>query len=301
MRNPLRMATTIKESFRQYARNLNITDRQSAIVSTCKNNMVAKIEAELFLHGEKARVIGSWDRDTLTRYLSEGDVDVMVVLHFEKNQGWDTADGTIRSLARFKAILDKAYPSTPCQVDRNCVTMKLSQFRLDVVPSFRHVDGSYRIPDTHQRRWVKTNPIAFAAAITSVNKTLGGTFVPLIKMVKGWNRHVGWPIRSFHLECMLYNHYRTYTQAFTYSSTLNAFFSKLPTYLRNASFDPITGERVDGYLDNAALVSDRSKAISKAMKAADLALEAYGDEERYPYVAIGEWKALLGEFFPAHG
>lgn len=263
--------------------------------------MVAKIGAELFLHNEKARVIGSWDRDTLTRFLSEGDVDVMVVLHYQKNVNWDSPQGTISALARFKAILDKAYASTPCRVDRNCVTMKLSQFRLDVVPAFRHEDGSYQIPDTHQRRWIKTNPVAFAAAITTVNKNLGSTFVPLIKMVKGWNREVGWPIRSFHLECLIYNHYRSYTQAYTYSSTLNAFFAKLPAYLRNASFDPITGERVDGYLDNAALVSDRSSAISKAVKAAALAREAHNDEERNPSLAIRKWKSLFGEFFPAYG
>jgi len=295
------MATTVKESFRQYASNLNITDRQTTIVTNCKNNMVAKLGAELNLHDEKARVIGSWDRDTLTRYLSEGDVDVMVVLHFQKNEHWHTSDGTAKALARFKAILDKAYPDTPCRVDRNCVTMKLSQFRLDVVPAFRFTDGSYKIPDTHQKRWISTNPLAFAAAITAVNKTMAGTFVPLIKMMKGWNREVGWPIRSFHLECLLYNHYRTYTQSYTYSSTLNAFFSKLPGYVRKACYDPITGERVDGYLDNAALVSDRSKAIAKAEKAVALARKAYEDEEKYPSVAIGEWKYLFGEFFPAYG
>jgi hypothetical protein len=295
------MATTIKESFRQYAANLNITNRQTTKVANCKNNMVAKLGAELTLHDEKARVIGSWDRDTLTRYLSEGDVDVMVVLHFSKNEGWNNADGTVRALSRFKAILDKAYPDTPCRVDRNCVTMKLSDFRLDVVPAFRFKDGSYKIPDTHQKRWISTNPVAFADVITRVNKTLDGTFVPLIKMVKGWNREVGWPIKSFHLECILYNHYRSYTRSYTYSSTLKVFLEHLPTYLNSPCYDPATGERVDQYLDNGAVPSDRAKAISKAQKAAALAIEAYGDEAKYPRVAIQEWKALLGEFFPAYG
>lgn len=295
------MATTIKESFRQYASNLNITNRQSTVVTNCKNNVVRVLGAKLTLHDEKARVIGSWDRDTLTRYLTEGDVDLMVVLHHGENKGWDSADGTVNALRRFKAILDEAYPKTPCRVDRSCVTMKLSEFRLDVVPAFKFTDGTYRIPDTYQKRWVSTDPIKFASAITAVNKNMGGSFVPLIKMVKGWNRNVGWPIRSFHLECMLYNHYWNYTQSYTYNSTLNVFFSKLPGYLRTASYDPITGERVDTYLDNDALVTDRSKAIAKAEKAAKLATEAIGDEDKYPIVAIGEWKDLFGEFFPAYG
>lgn len=295
------MATTIKESFRQYASNLNITDRQSSKVTNCKNNVVRVLGDKLTLHSEKARVIGSWDRDTLTRYLVEGDVDVLVVLHYGENKNWHSADGTANALRRFKAILDDAYPKTPCRVDRNCVTMKLSEFRLDVVPAFKMDDGTYRIPDTYQKRWVSTDPIKFANAITAINKNMDGTFVPLIKMLKGWNRNVGWPIRSFHLECIIYNHYRTYTQSYTYNSTLNAFFSKLPGYLRGACHDPITGERVDSYLDNATLITDRSKAITKAEKAAKLAAEAFSDEENYPLVAIDEWKSLLGEFFPAYG
>lgn len=295
------MATTIKESFRQYASNLNITDRQSTKVSNCKNNVVRILGAKLTLHNEKARVIGSWDRDTLTRYLFEGDVDVLIVLNYGKHKAWHSADGTVNALRRFKAILDEAYPKTPCSIDRSCVTMKLSEFRLDVVPAFKFTDGTYRIPDTYQRRWVRTDPIKFASAITAVNKNMDGTFVPIIKMVKGWNRNVGWPIRSLHLECMLYNHYRTYAQSYTYNSTLNVFFSKLSGYLRAESYDPITGERVDTYLDNNSLVTDRSKAVAKAEKAARQAAEALGDEHKYPISAIDEWKILLGEFFPAYG
>lgn len=295
------MATTVKESFRRYGSNLNVTDRQSTTVTNCKNNVIRELGKELSLHDERGRVIGSWDRDTLTRYLSEGDVDVLVVLHYSNNSGWYNTDGTINALTRFKNILQKAYPDTPCRVDRNCVTMKLSQFRLDVVPGFKFVDGTYRIPDTYQKRWLKTDPIAFANMITAVNKKMSGTFVPLIKMVKGWNREVGWPIRSFHLECMLYNHYHSYTQSYTYSSTLNVFFSRLPTYLAVATYDPVTGERVDGYLDNAALITDRTKAINKAKNAAAQAKEAHENEEKYPNIAIGEWKVLFGEFFPAYG
>lgn len=295
------MATTIKSAFREFATNLNITDRQTAIVTNCKNNMVAKLGAELKLHDEKARVIGSWDRDTLTRYLSEGDVDVMVILHYGENKHWDSGDGASRALARFKQILDGAYPKTPCRVDQHCVTMRLTEFRLDVVPAFRFNDGSYSIPDTHARRWIRTNPIAFADSITTINKNMDGTFVPLIKMVKGWNREAGWPIKSFHLECMLHKHYRFYTTSYTYSSTLKVFLEALPGYLAAECFDPVTGERVDEYLDGGGFITKRARAITKAKAAAEAAGQAYGSEEWFERTAIGQWKALLGEFFPTYG
>ncbi len=130
---------------------------------------------------------------------------------------------------------------------------------------------------------------------------MGGSFVPLIKMVKGWNRAKGWPIRSFHLECIMHAHYQSYTQGYTYPSMLKIFFQALPTYLSYAIFDPVRGDRVDTYLDNSATKTKRQIAIERAEAAAAAAAEAYEDQDKYVAVAINEWKALLGEFFPAYG
>lgn len=295
------MATTIKESFKEFASNVNITDRQETVVTNCKANVIAKIKAKLDLHGDEARVIGSWDRDTLTRYLSEGDVDVMVILHYGANKAWDTADGTSQVLQRFKSILDEAYPKTPCGVDRNCVTMQLTEFRLDVVPAFSFDTGAYEIPDTYRKQWIHTDPVGFAERMTQINKKMDGSFKPLVKMVKAWNREVGKPLKGFHLECILHDRYKGYTQSYTYDSMLCLLFEALPGYLSQQCHDPITGDRVDGYLGADTLGSDRRKAITKAEKAARLAREAFNDENNYPSVAIEEWKELLGEFFPAYG
>lgn len=295
------MATTVKEAFKEFAGNLNITDRQETAVANCKANIISKIKAKLKLHNEEARVIGSWDRDTLIRYLSEGDVDVMVVLHYGDNKGWDTLDGTRQVLQKFKSILDEAYPKTPCGIYRNCVTMKLSEFRLDVVPAFSLQAGGYTIPDTHRKEWIPTDPITFADQMTRINKNMDGCFKPLMKMVKAWNRDNGKPLRGFHLECIFYERYKDYTQAYTYSSMVCRFFEALPGYLSRACYDPITGDRVDAYLGGSEPGSDRQKVIATAKKAVSLAIEALNDEDKYPSVAIGEWKELLGEFFPAYG
>ncbi len=179
--------------------------------------------------------------------------------------------------------------------------MKFSEFKLDVVPAFRWEGGFYKIPDSVRQEWVSTDPFKFATKITEVNKAMEGTFVPLIKMVKGWNREVGGPIRSFHLECMMYYHYRNYAQAYTYPSTLKVFFNALPSYLAERCYDPIMNDRVDSYLDNYAVRTAREIAIGKARVAAEKSKEAYEDQEKYPSVAIKEWKALMGEFFPAYG
>jgi hypothetical protein len=295
------MATTTKESFKEFASNVNITDRQGTVVANCKANVIAKIKAKLDLYSEEARVIGSWDRDTLTRYLSEGDVDVMVILHYDKNKGWYTTDGTAQVLQRFKAILDEAYPKTPCGVDRHCVTMQLNEFRLDVVPAFSLDSGGYMIPDTYRKQWIRTDPITFASNMTGVNKRMNGSFIPLVKMVKAWNREVGKPLKGFHLECMMYERYKGYDTSYTYDSMLPWLFEALPGDIAAACYDPITGDRVDGYLGTDTPGSDRRKAINKAENAGKRAREAFNDESKYPITAIKEWKELLGEFFPAYG
>lgn len=295
------MVTEIETAFKEFSSNLEISDKQESLVSDRRANVEEALEAELTLHSsEKPKVTGSWDRNTLTRYLSEGDVDVMVIMHYAENKGWDNAEGTIKCLDRFKAILDEAYPDTDKWRDRNCISMQFSEFRLDVVPAFRFTEGYYKIPDTVRKLWVPTNPFTFAEKITEVNKAMGGTYVPLIKMVKGWNREVGWPIRSFHLECMMYHRYKTYTQGYTYSSMVKVFFENLAYYLSNPCYDPVMNDQVDTYLDNNASKTKRTIAIEKAKKAAAAAKEAFEDQEKYPSVALSEWKALMGEFFPTY-
>jgi hypothetical protein len=295
-----RVATTIPQAFREYASNLELRERQQSLVSQRRTNVVAALRRRLSLHNEESKVIGSWDRHTLTRFLSEGDVDVMVILHYGNNQQWDTPSGTASALDRFRLILDDAYPDTAKRRDRNCITMQFTEFRLDVVPAFKNDNGYYRIPDSVRRQWVRTDPFTFAQYITTVNTAMDEDFVPLIKMVKGWNRNVGWPIRSFHLECLMYNRYRYYSDSYTFASMLKSFFDDLPGYLRRACYDPVQGDQVDTYLDEGGRRT-RAGAISKAQAAARAAAEAYADQDRYPSVAIREWKALLGEFFPSYG
>jgi hypothetical protein len=296
------MAKTISESFQQFASNLNISDRQETLVSICRKNVVDKIANKLILHSEQpSKLIGSYDRNTLIRYLYEADVDVMVVLHYGENKHWDNDEGVLKVLSSFETIIEESYPDTECQIDRNCVTMKLSQFRQDVVPAFKFQEGYYTIPDTHRGKWIQTDPVGFAEEITRINKNMDGDFVPLIKMIKGWNREYSKRLRSFHLECIMVNHYRKYDKSYTFDSMAKVFFANLPDYISSAVYDPITMDRVDLYLDNSSLNNKRDDYIERAKKTSKLAEEAYQDSEKYPSVAMDEWKKIFGEFFPAYG
>ena len=63
--------------------------------------------------------------------------------------------------------------------------------------------GDYEIPDKVTGTWIKTNPEKHKEQATAKNKELDGRWVPLVKMVKGWNRANGKPIKpSFLVEVM---------------------------------------------------------------------------------------------------
>jgi hypothetical protein len=147
--------------------------------------------------------------------------------------------------------------------------------------------------------------------VTDVNKRMSGTFVPLIKMVKGWNRAADWPIRSFHLEAMLYYHFTGVVgwferldaefHGFSYPWMLKSFFGELPRYLRLTCSDPAAGDRLDTYLDNEAKKTRRELAIEKASTAKAASQQAYADRRKDPPRAIRQWRDLMGEMFPAYG
>src|SRR5258707_8227930 len=290
------MPSSIRQAFEEYKSNLEITDRQESVVAARRESVVEVLDDELLLHSSKSKVTGSWARNTLTRHLFEADVDVMVILDYEVYSHWHDAEGTIKALDRFRTVLDEAYHDTSKRRDRNCITMRFSEFKLDVVPAFLYNDGTYAIPDAVDKVWRRTDPFGFAKKITDVNKQLSDTFVPLIKMVKGWNREVGWPIRSFHLENLMYQRFHTWTTLNSYPFLLQDFFQALPGLLATACYEPVTWDRVDTYLDNGASKSAREIAIAKAGAAAEGSKEAYDDQDRFPYVAMSEWKNLFGEF-----
>lgn len=95
-----------------------------------------------------------------------------------------------------------------------------------------------------------------------------------------------------------------YMQRYTYSSLAKAVFASLATYLNGPIYDPISGDRLDQYLDTNTQPSDRQTLVKRAQAAANAAeiAEKTGTSiGGLPKTAIDQWKAIFGEFFPAYG
>ncbi len=191
------MATTIPVSFQTLRQNLEITDLQESVVSTRQQSVRAAIAARLSVLD--SFITGSYSRHTMIAPLKEADVDIFVVL----DSSYYDPGGHTALLDRVRRVLLERYPTTP-KISRNgqAVTITFTDFRVDVVPGFNRQGGGYLIPDSVHKRWIATDPKAHVQLLSSANTAHGGDFVPLIKMIKAWNRTLGQPFHSFYLELL---------------------------------------------------------------------------------------------------
>lgn len=201
------MATSISGAFEELKTNLEITGLQTSTVSTRQQNVRDAVEKDFTL--AESFLIGSYKRHTMITPLTEADIDVFVVLN--DNPHWDTYQHSPNQLLQdIKTTLKKTYPKTPSiKPDGPAVTITFNDFVVDVVPAFIHDHGGYLIPD--QGQWLRTDPKIHTEIVSSTNDGNGGDLVPLIKMIKQWNRHHDNKFRNFYLELLT-------TEAFTFGS-----------------------------------------------------------------------------------
>ena len=141
---------------------------------------------------------GSYRRSTMIAPLKDADVDVFVVL----DPKYYNVGGQRPLLEKVKRSLRKTYTQTPdIRPDGQAVTITFTDFKVDVVPGFYRTGGGYLIPDAGLGRWIETDPKRHVDLWSASNNAHNGDLVPLIKMVKGWNKSRKL-FRSFHLEVL---------------------------------------------------------------------------------------------------
>jgi len=293
------MATTISQSFEQFKRNLEITDLQSETVSTRQQNIRNIIANDLEVLD--SFLSGSYRRNTMIAPLSEADVDIFIVLdsqYFHRYNGQNGGQGDLLDLV--KRTLKKTYTRTP-DISRNgqAVTIRFEDYVVDVVPSFRREGGGYLIPNSITQAWIATDPKKHVEISSTSNATHNGDYVPLVKMIKAWNKKHGSFFRSFHLEVLALEIFKNVTIT-NYYSGLRFYFSKGVTLISQQNLDPSGyGGDVGSYLNNQEVIQEAVNRFQKAYEQSATA-EALGNEGHIE-TAVIRWRSLLGDRFPAYG
>jgi hypothetical protein len=286
------MATTIQQAFRKLRENLEISDLQEKTVSTRQSNVRAAVEDGMSVLD--SFLTGSYRRSTMIAPLKEADVDIFVVLEPK----YYSKSGQATLLDSVRRVLKATYPKTP-KISRNgrAVTISFSDFVVDVVPSFYRKGGGYLIPDSTTSEWIATDPNEHVELWSASNKAHAGDLVPLIKMVKAWNKTHLAVIRSFHLECMVRNGLEGVTIS-DFPTGVRYAIAKLMGKVKYQVPDPAG---YDGDV-GAYLVGDElDSTLRRLENAYEFALkaeraEAGGNSE----VAFGYWRRLFRDYFPAY-
>ncbi|MGA7361706.1 MAG: hypothetical protein WBZ07_01975, partial [Candidatus Dormiibacterota bacterium] len=291
------------QAFEALRRNLELTGLQEKTVATRHHKVRDAIASQLTVVDHF--LTGSYRRQTLIGPLKQADVDVVVVLDRSYRSRGPRA---VLDLVRVALLVE--YTKTP-KISRNgqAVTITFSDFVLDVVPAFAHPwwawDNGWDICDSGSERWISTNPKKHVEIGAGANRLHNGQLVPRIKQLKAWNRTVGEPLHSFHLEALAWSIFGPYygPSWFWSSFTVNAdwtsaryFFDKARQSLSGALSDPAgTGKDVALYLHGTELKSATSKVTTayerclraeKAAKTGDLA------------VMHETYRRVFGDYYP---
>jgi hypothetical protein len=287
------MAKTIEEGFRGLRANLEITDLEEETVSARQKSVRKALENDFNMID--SFLTGSYRRGTMIAPLKEADVDVFVVLdsgHFQKR-------GQSALLQSVKKVLKKTCPTTlDISPNGHAVRITFTDFKVDVVPSFYRKGGGFLIPDTNRSAWIPTDPKRHVELWTASDKAHNGDFVPLLKMLKAWNK--GRSIFcSFHLEVLAYIILNGVT-IFDFPSGVRFVFDKARDKIRDKLPDPAgCSDDVAAHVDTQAKIDKRIQGLQWAYENAKSAevLAAAGDIKG----AFAKWNRIFNGQFPAYG
>lgn len=294
------MATTIPIAFQKLKENLEITGLQKSTVSTRQDNVRAVVANDLTV--EDSFLTGSYSRNTMIAPLKEADVDIFIVLHpnyfHHYNNGQNGGQAGLLDLV--KRTLKKTYTKTP-DISRNgqAVTIQFTDFLVDVVPGFNRQGGGYLIPNSISKSWIPTDPKKHVEIVSSENIAHSGNLVPLIKMIKGWNKNSGNFFNSFHLEVLALQILRD-VKISDFPSGMRYFFDKSRDLVTKKNLDPAGyGQDVGSYINTQEKIQE---AVAKFQLAYDRAIKAEDYNNRgNTQAAIEMWRKIFGDYFPAYG
>lgn len=290
----------VGDAFQTFKSRLEISKTEEDDASRRQKDLRATVQESFDV--ERDFLTGSYGRRTKTKPLK--DVDIFVVLG--DDEAWRKSKHPKGVLDDLGTCLIDAYGEDQVERDRRCITVYFDKknqtqhedgkvLSLDVVPAFAAGDD-YEIPDETLGKWIKTNPGVHAEKSTAKNKALSGNWVPLVKMLKSWNRANGKPVEpSFLVEVMALD-------------LVDGPFNTFPDEARRF-FAAAAASIDDDWPDPAGLgppVSDemtpqRCEAARQKLRAAEvLAARAFRAEQLGSEgEAVRLWKEIFGEFFPA--
>lgn len=276
----------VEQSYEDHVEETGITDRQAETISDRRDVLVGILQEDMAV--EDSQLIGSYTRGTMTGPLKQdSDADVMILLDAEEHRQWiNQENGPRNCLNAIKRRIqnDPRFSETEVTVDQNVIQVKYHDATIEIAPAFRYneipdadhprglfgvfTDASdgYAIPDTHgQQSWQGTNPRRYKQMFEARDNAHDGKVSDLTRTMKKWADTNNVPVRSYHMETMVYNYFEEKAECGepvpeTYEELTREFVQTLPDRVQRRAKEPVYDEAVDKGMDRR----DRQKAAAKA-------------------------------------
>lgn len=227
------------------------------------------------------------------------------LLSFADNKGYVNS---IKILNRIKSYLASVPNYQKAEKNRRmqAVTLNLKShpWIFDIVPAipiYNYQDKAthFLIPDGYGN-WIRTNPKIDAQSLTSVNAKHKGELLPVLRLLKYWNKRKHKPsLSSYYFETLVVQTFQYAPEITSYPAALEYFFHHCSSYIMSSCLDP---KRLGEALD-ANVSWDTKQKILKALKnAASHASHAMMAESKNDQkTAIYWWKKVFGSEFSNYG
>ena len=290
---------TVDQAFEKFRQRLELSESEAKDASHRHNDVRDCIRQGFEI--DRDFLTGSYARHTKTKPLK--DVDIFFCLG-EKDRQWRNRPPA-EVLDAFRKRLALKYGDDSVKRGRRCVTVEFDKHNTtedderkvlsnDAVPAIE-LDTCYEIPDCELGSWIKTDPDIHNEKSTAKNRNCGGKWVPLVKMLKRWNRSVDKPISpSFLVEVMTLE---LIDPPFTsFPGEVRRFFAAAQEGIMRDWPDPA------GYgppVSDQMTVEKRREAVA-ILRAAEVKASraVYLEREGKTGEALAQWREIMGKYFP---
>lgn len=296
---------TVDQSFQKLLSNLEPTEIQRQRIRTTRETINSVLDNDdritLNTQQQPSFLTGSYARNTIIRPID--DIDLYVRVHY----GMHAMDKSPLSILRLIAasIRDRYHRNTRVDVDSPCVVVRFRDYKFEVVPAVVYDDAPYLydIPAPGSKTWMQCYPNVPSKWLSSCNHVNNGMFIPMIKILKQWNRTQKIGLKSFHLEMLTERVFSAIAEIRSYPQGIADWMYCVKEWIfgNDRPFIPEPGhayKHVDEYLyQNRILLFRMRRRLEAYLKKAERAWDFHVRGRSGAAKRI--YRGLLGPMFPA--
>lgn len=280
---------TVDEGFRVMLSDLEIKHSERSVVSS------RQLEIETYLSqyiGTFVTTIpGAYTRKTMIAPLNGNIIDMLFLLkqeHSDKFQPSELVD-------KLYVTLRDPYPHVKKSADGRGVVVGFPECTFKIMPGFTLNEAGYLVPELNGGYWIRSDPDKYQQQLEQADRENKGLLLPVIKMLKCWNRTIDNIFHGYYLELIAMSVLNE-VPVTSHVSAIRRILSKSKKQVVYRAEDPaVKNELVDGLRD-VSMVVQAMLHFQNAYDASTIALQHEMDGNVAG--AYHEWEKIFPGYFP---